>query len=164
MWILWQDNLCLEITESTYVLSYISAADYSHVVHVTPETLKCRFKDSREKLYRCSKVSHPRRLYLHLPSLFWRSVVQILATTASSCDKCVCDVSEPFQTILKYKMAISLWLIDNHVQPMQSYYSESHGWCQWWLKASYILALVAFLSSTLLVYANQPKALNISEG
>ena len=90
-------------------------------------------------------------------------MVQILATTASSFDKCVCDVSDPFQTSLKYKMAISLWLIDNQVQLMQSYYSESHGWCQWQLKASYILAFVAFLSS-ILVYAYQPKALNISEG
>jgi hypothetical protein len=162
MWILWQDNLWLEITESMHVLSYSSASDY-YVVHVTPETLKCRFKDSRETHYRCSKCHIPEECIFYLPSLFWRSMVQILATTTNCFHKCVCDVSEPFQTSLKHKMATSLWLIDNHVQLMQSYYSESHGWCQCWLKASYILAFVAFLSSTFLVYAYQPKALNISE-
>jgi len=161
MWILWHDNVWLEITESTCVLSYISASDY-YVVRVTPESLKCRFKDSRETLY-CSKCHIPEDcIFPYLPYFggpWSKSWPWQLAR-----DKCVCDVSEPFQTSLKYKMAASLWLIDNHVQLMQSCYSESHGWCQWWLKASYILAFVAFLSSTFLVYANEPKALNISEG
>jgi hypothetical protein len=59
MWILWQDNLWLEIAKSTYVLSYISASEYFYVVHVPPETLKCRFKDRKEKLYRGSKCHIP---------------------------------------------------------------------------------------------------------
>jgi hypothetical protein len=145
--------MCYELHFSLRLLCY--ACD-------TWNFIKCRFKDSRETLY-CSKCHIPEDcIFTYLPyfggpwSTYWPWQL--------ACDKCVCDVSEPFQTSLKYKMATSLWLIDNHVQLMQSCYSESHGWCQWRLKVSYILAFLAFLSSTFLVCANEPKALNISEG
>jgi hypothetical protein len=116
-----------------FLVADISASDYSYVVRVTPENfiLTCRFKDSREALYTCSRCHVPED-WLHLPSLFRRFFVQILARTASSCERCVW-----FIWALPDILKSTIWLLSYDL------FIITLNWCRVTIKVSWMVWVTA---------------------